>query len=198
LYLDWNVVENIKSLDFLYAMFASFRKSRYEADLDSVYKKNLIRVYLTNRWKDITIKWWIDQDKTMWLKDILSYTFPDLIYKNWYLYDKSWNKIDKNQIIEHPINDWAELIQQRILKNLENKGTLTEKNIWTIKFLNNIIDDLQLRWKLEIDDREDHIYDIETWDTLNLMDLFQEERYFWKIRIIDRIKWTILDEEWNL
>lgn len=198
LYLDWHIIENIRSMDFLYATFASLRKSRREVDLDSVYKKNLIRVYMSDRWKTITIRWWIEQDKTISLKEMISESFYDLEYKNWYIYDKNLNKIDKNQIIEHPMNDWSGLIQQWILRNRENKDILPEKNIWTIEFLNNIIDDLQLRWRLEIDDREDHLCDKETWEILNLIDLFQEERDFWKMHIIERIKWTILDEELNL
>lgn len=190
------IVDDIRWMDFLPQMFASFRRSRYEADLDSVYKKNLIRVYISNRWKNITIKWRIEQDKIILLKEFLSDSFPYLKYRKWYIYGLDSRKINKDEILKYPADERKEFLIEWIRD--ENNIVLTQENIWTIALMNRIIDDLQLRRRLEIDDSEDHLCDKETWDMLNLVDLFQEEKDFWKIRIIEWVNWATLGEESNL
>lgn len=193
-----HIVDNIRWMDFLPQMFASFKRSRYEADLDSVYKKNLIRVYVSGKWKNINIKKWIEQDRIILLKEFLADELPDFKYLKWYVYDLEWRKIYKDEILKHSEDKRKGELIARSMKFNENNTISAKENIWTIALLNKIIDDLNFRGRLEIDKSEDHLFDKETWDTLNLVDLFQEDKDFWKIRIIEWVNWTTFDEETDL
>lgn len=198
--LDDKFVESVRWIDFLVPMFASYRKLWENADIESVYKKNIVRRYLSWKWNANTIKWWAKQDRTMWLKKLLADDFPTLDYRNWRIFDENGNRIDKNEITNYQPEERKEKIEKWILSNKKGEQNKDIEEIGAIDRLENIIEESWLKKDITIDRESEYIVYKETGSMLNFVDIFHEESDCRKLNILERVEGEkeSLSTEWNV